>query len=471
MHKHSLKLALLASAVLTACGTMAPQYQRPASPVADTWPQSTSQQGVAAASLPWRDYFADESLVKLIDLALSNNRDLRVAALNIEKARAQYQIQRASLFPAVNATAGETAQLTPAALSTTGHERISRQFSAGVGISSYELDFFGRIQSLKDQVLEQYLATEEAQRSARISLIAEVANGYLNLAADKERLQLAQATLQSQQDSLALVKRKVQLGAASALDLAQAQSGVESARADAARYTSVVAQDTNALTLVVGGAGAVDGLLPQSLADRRLTQAADLPAGTPGEVLLARPDVLQAERSLRAANANIGAARAAFFPRISLTASAGVASPVLSDLFQGSSQTWSFIPQISLPIFNAGANAANLDVAKIDREIKVAQYEKAIQGAFREVADALAQRSTVGEQLSAQESQTAALVEAHRLTKLRYDKGVSSYLNVLDAQRTMYSAQQGLITVRQARQANMISLYKVLGGGAIQPAS
>lgn len=471
MNTYRFKLALLASLVLSACTSMAPQYDRPASPVADAWPVTATQQGVTAANLPWRDYFADASLVKLIELALANNRDLRVTALNIEKARAQYQIQRAGQYPAINATAGETAQRTPAALSTTGHERISRQFSAGVGISAYELDFFGRIQSLKDQALEQYLATEEAQRSAQISLIAEVSNAYLAAAADKERLQLAQATLQSQQDSLALVKRKHQLGVASALDLAQAQSGFDAARADVARYTGVVAQDLNALTLVVGGKALPGEALPAELGERRLTQLADLPAATPAEVLLERPDVLQAERQLRAANANIGAARAAFFPRISLTASAGVASPVLSDLFQGNAQTWSFIPQISLPLFNAGLNSANLDAAKLDREIRVAQYEKTIQAAFREVSDALAQRSTVGEQLAAQESQAAALVEAHRLTQKRYDKGVASYLNVLDAQRTMYSAQQALITVRQARQANMISLYKVLGGGAIKPQS
>lgn len=458
------RVSLLATVLLAAC-SMAPRYERPPLPVAAAWPVATESAGVRAAELAWQDYFVDRPLAELIARALAHNRDLRVAALNIEKARALYQIQGAAQFPAINATAAESAQRTPAALTGTGHERISRQYSLSVGIAAYELDFFGRVQSLKDQMLEQYLATEEAQRSARISLIAEVASAYLSTAADQERLALAQATLASQQASLAIVQRKHQIGVASALDFAQAQSGYESARAEVVRYRTLVAQGLNALTLLVGESGLPADAVPAPLGERSLAGSAEPLAGAPAEVLLARPDVRQAERQLRAANANIGAARAAFFPRISLTASSGLASPVLGDLFQGASRTWAFLPQISLPLFNGGLNAANLEAAKVDREIRVAQYEKAIQTAFREVADALAQRANIHEQLAAQSALTEALVEAHRLTALRHEKGIASYLNVLDAQRAMYAAQQALIATRQARQANLVSLYKVMGGG------
>lgn len=462
------RMSLLLPVLLAAC-SMAPRYERPPLPVAAAWPVATESAGVRAAELAWQDYFVDRPLAELIARALAHNRDLRVAALNIEKARALYQIQGAAQFPAINATAAESAQRTPAALTGTGHERISRQYSLSVGIAAYELDFFGRVQSLKDQMLEQYLATEEAQRSARISLIAEVASAYLSTAADQERLALAHATLASQQASLAIVQRKHQIGVASALDLAQAQSGYESARAEVVRYRTLIAQGLNALTLLVGESGLPADAVPAPLGERSLAGSAEPLAGTPAEVLLARPDVRQAERQLRAANANIGAARAAFFPRISLTASSGLASPVLGDLFQGASRTWAFLPQISLPLFNGGLNAANLEAAKVDREIRVAQYEKAIQTAFREVADALAQRASIHEQLAAQSALTEALVEAHRLTALRHEKGIASYLNVLDAQRAMYAAQQALIATRQARQANLVSLYKVMGGGDARP--
>lgn len=457
-------LVLALSVSLTACMTLAPSYERPAAPVPDTWPEAAPQQGTPAAKLQWRDYFTDESLRRLIDLALTNNRDLRVAALNVDKLQAQYQIQRASLYPSVNATAAESAQRIPRSMSAKGYDYISRQYSLGVG-AAWELDFFGRIQSLKDQALEQYLASEEARRSTQTSLIAETANAYLSLAADSERLHLARETLRSQEESLTLIGKRHAVGSASALDLAQAQSGLEQARADQARYTGLVSQDRNALNLLVGGPIPAE-LLPTSFT-ATLVREEELPAGTPSETLLSRPDVLQAERLLRAANANIGSARAAFFPRISLTAAAGVASPLLNDLFQGDTRTWSFAPQISLPIFNAGSNSANLEGAKVDRDIRLAQYEKSIQLAFREVADALAQRANISEQLAAQEALTKAMSDADKLTQLRFDKGIASYLNVLDAQRAHYSARQGLITTQQARQSNLVSLYKVLGGGSL----
>lgn len=461
MMNHRFPMLILSAAVLAAC-SMAPAYERPAAPVAGQWRQAGSGT-TQAADTGWREFFADAQLRSVIELALANNRDLRVAAANVDKARAQYGVQRAAQLPAVNATAGESATRTPAALSTTGQDRVSRQYSAGVGMPSWELDFFGRIESLKQQALAQYLATEEAQASARMSLIGEVANAWLTLAADRERLHFAQATLGAQRESLALAQRRYDAGSASGLDLAQARSSAESARVDAARYTALVEQDLNALTLLVGGEVPAEHL-PKALPER-VSALAELPAGLPAETLLRRPDVRAAEQQLIAANASIGAARAAFFPRISLTASTGFASPALENLFQGESRTWSFAPQISLPIFAGGANRANLAAAEAGQRAQLATYEKTLQSAFRDVADALAQRATLGEQLDAQQALTAASADALRLSQARYDKGVSAYLAVLDAQRSHYAAQQSLIGTRLAREQNRVTLYKQLGGG------
>jgi outer membrane protein, multidrug efflux system len=460
VNKTSMSLAV-ALVCLAGC-SLAPSYERPVAPVAASW-QDAGKEGRAAADIGWKEYFSDAQLRGVIELALTNNRDLRVAIANIDKARAQYQIQRANLMPAVNANGAESASRTTEHLSTTGKDYVSRTYSAGVGFAAYELDVFGRVQNLKDQALAQYLATEEAQRSVQISLVAEVANAWLTLGADRESLQVAQATLQAQRDSLALVQRRFDVGTVSGLDLAQAKTSVESARVDAARYVSQVALDENALTLLVG-AGLPAALQPKVLVAQVTTQA-ELPAGLPADTLLRRPDVLQAEQQLIATNANIGAARAAFFPRISLTASTGFASPALEDLFTGSARTWSFAPQISLPIFNGGSNQANLDAAKASKVAQVAQYEKTVQSAFREVADALAQRATLGEQLAAQTALNTATDEALRLSQARYDKGVAGYLTVLDSQRSLYAAQQSLIGTRLARQSNLVTLYKVLGGG------
>ena len=299
----------------------------------------------------------------------------------------------------------------------------------------------------------------------QISLVAEVAGSYLTLAADQERLQLAQKTLANQQAAYALVERRFGAGVASGLDLQQAKTSVETARVDIARYTALVAQDQNALTLVVGAAVPA-ALLPASL-DRNLTALTEIAPGLPSTVLLERPDILQAEHLLQAANANIGAARAAFFPRIALTGSLGTGSSELSGLFTGGSLAWNFVPQVTLPLFDAGRNRAGLEVAKVDRQIAVAQYEKAIQTAFREVADALAQRGTIDEQLAAQQALTDADAESYRLSRARYDKGVDSYLTVLDSQRALYGAQQNLIGARLSRLANQLNLYKVLGGGSV----
>lgn len=453
----------LAAALASAC-TMIPDYQRPVAPVPASFPNAAPAAAATPAdAIAWRDYFDNAQLREVIALALANNRDLRVAALNIERARAQYRIQRADLFPAVGAAASQTAQRLPGDLTRSGEAETSRQYSATVGLSAYELDFFGRVRSLNAQALEQYLGTEEARRSAQISLVAEVANAWLTLAADHERLALARSTYETRQKSHDLTRRSFDAGAVSALDLHQAQTLMESARADAARYRSFVAQDENALALVVGAPVPAE-LLPARLTDS-VSGMAELPAGVPSEVLTRRPDILQAERALRAANASIGAARAAFFPSISLTTSGGTASSTLGGLFGAGSGTWLFVPQIRIPIFEAGRLKANLDVAEVQRDINVAQYEKAIQSAFREVADALAERATLTEQLDARRALVEATAAGFRLSEARYKGGVDSYLGLLDAQRTLYSAELDLIGVRLSEAANRVALYKVLGGG------
>ena len=465
----ALSLSLGACLLLGGCATMAPKYERPAAPVPTAWPTGPSYKGTTAtaekpvADIPWQEFFVDAQLRRLIALSLKNNRDLRVAVLNIERARAQFQIRRADLLPHLDATGDATFKRQPAALSATGNAQTTDQYSVGLGVSSYELDLFGRVQSLKDQALDQFLATEQARRSVQISLVSQVAVGYLTLAADRERLQLAKETLTNQQESYKLTKSRFDAGVSSALDLNQAQTSVDAARVDIARYTTLVAQDENALSLVVGAPVPAD-LLPASLSGT-LTALKDVAPGLPSDVLLKRPDILQAENLLKGFNANIGAARAAFFPRITLVSSVGFGSDDLGKLFQGDAFTWSFAPHVSLPIFTAGANQANLRVAEADREIAVAQYEKAIQTAFREVADALAQRGTIDEQVAAQQSLTDATAESHKLSQARYEKGVDSYLQVLDSQRSLYSAQQNLISARLARLSNQVTLYRVLGGG------
>ncbi len=464
MRKHLISL-LAALTLLCGCQSLAPEYQRPETAAPQTWPQAVTAPapGQELHNLGWSDFFADAKLRRLIDLALANNRDLRVATLNIEKARAQYQIQRADQLPSVNTTGSGSVQRLPAGLSSTGGDMVARQYTVTLGFASYELDLFGRVKSLTDQALEQYLASEEARRSAQISLVAEVAYAYLTLAADRERLKLAQDTLASQLASYQLTHRSFQVGVSSALDLRQAQTSVESARVDVAGYTSQVAQDVNALALLLG-APVPPELIPAGL-DQPLASLPEVPVGLPSEVLTQRPDILQAEHLLKAANANIGAARARFFPSISLTAVGGTGSNELYDLFKSGSGYWSFAPNISLPIFNYGRNRANLEAAQADHQIYLARYDKAVQTAFREVADALAQRSTLDDKLTAQRALVEATSESYRLSDIRFRKGVASYLAVLVLERGSYTAQQGLINVRLSRQTNLVTLYKVLGGG------
>ena len=454
----SLCLALSLLLGTTGC-SMAPIYSRPEAPVPASWPQGPSYANVSlnepdqqVSMRAWQEFFRDEKLRKVITLALDNNRNLQVATLNIEKVQAQYRIQRSDLIPNLDG-----------AFLVTSKESTDSEYSIGVGVSSYELDLFGRVRSLKDAALEQYLATTQAKRATRISLIGEIVTAYLALAADKEHLTLAQETLKAQQTSFTLIQRRFDSGVSNELDLRQAQTQVDSARIDVARYTTLVAQDANNLNLLAGGV-VPDDLLPQKLGEA-LTLLQDISAGVSSESLLTRPDILQAENQLKAYNANIGAARASFFPRISLTATLGYTSKELSDLFSSGSGTWGFAPQITVPIFDAGAHAAQLKVAETDRDIAVAQYEKAIQTAFREVSDALAQRGTIDEQLSAQQSFLKSTGIRYQLAKERYDKGIDSYLNVLDAQRSLYAAEQSLISTRLTKLSNLVTLYKVLGGG------
>lgn len=463
--------SLAAALVLAGCASMAPDYDRPALPVAKAWPdgqvyedaESGADTSRAVADLAWQDFILDDNLRTIIAMALDNNRDLRVAALNIDRARAQYQIQRSDSFPSVEISGSGTRQRLPADLNPQGEAGTSGQYSAGVGTSAYELDLFGRVRSLNEEALQRYLATEDARKTVQIALIAEVANAYLTLGADQERLQLARQTLDSQRQSYELTRRSHELGVASMLDLRQAQTLVESARVDVARFTSQIEQDKNALVLLVG-TSLSDDLLPGDQRDDEVTLA-QLNEGLPSDVLLRRPDVMQAERLLLAANANIGAARAAFFPRITLTASAGSTSSDLSRLFDGGTGFWTFMPQLNLPIFNRGRTRANLRVSELDRDIAQAQYEQAIQAAFREVADSLAQRGTLDEQIAAQMALVDASADSRALSDARYRSGIDSYLNVLDAERNLYAAQQNLITLRLVKNSNHVTLYKALGGG------
>jgi len=460
-------LLMLIVALLGGC-SLAPTYTRPEAPVPAAWPgaagsgQQTAEPGEAATDIPWKDFFVDEKLREVISLALANNRDLRVAALNVERTQAFYRIQRAELLPTVDARGTFSKERVPGILSQSGQPATVELYNVNLGVSSWEIDLFGRIRNLKDAALEQYLATEQARASAQMALVAAVANTWLTLAADRENLDLARSTLETQQETYEMIRRRAEVGASSDLDLRQAQTRVDAARVDIARYTSQVALDENALALLVGSPVPPE-LLPEALAD--VTALRDFTPGLPSEVLQHRPDILAAESQLKAAHANIGAARAALFPRITLTTSIGTTSDQLSGLFTSGSGTWAFVPQIVVPIFDARSWAA-YDVSKVDREIAVAQYEKAIQAAFREVADALAQRGTLGDQLQAQQSLVEASTVGYRLSDARYTRGIDSYLRVLDAQRSLYGAQQGLIAIRLARLTNLVTLYKVLGGGA-----
>ena len=456
-------------AVLLAGCSLAPKYARPEPPVPADWPKDSAYRdtGTAAGAptapdLEWRGFFTDPKLQKIIGMALNNNRDLRLAALNVERARGLYGIQRGELFPILEAVGSGRKELVPAwASGDAAGEITTERYDVKLSVSSWEIDFFGRIRSLKDRALEEYLATEQARRSARILIVSDVANAYLVLAADRESLRLSESTLETQRAAYDLVRRRYELGLASELDLRRAQMSVDAARVDVARFMQLAAQDENALDLLAGAPVPRD-LLPEDLGSVRPPE--EISAGLPSEVLLGRPDILAAEHRLKGANANIGAARAAFFPRISLTAAFGTASGDLSGLFGSGSRAWTFSPEAVLPIFDARTWPA-LAVSRVDKEIAVAQYERAIQIAFREVADALAVRGTVERQISAQQSLVDASTRTYRLSTVRFEKGIDDYLGVLDAQRSLYAAQHALIAVHLAGVANQVRLYAVLGGG------
>lgn len=458
-------LSVITLSLLAGC-SMNPDYRQPESPVNGTWPSSNAypagQTVNTAELLQWRGFFKDPALVQLIDQAINNNRDLRVAALNVQSYQAQYRIQRAQLFPEVSANGSGNRQRLPAEVNGTNDSSISSQYSATLGVSAWELDFFGRIRSLNEAALEQYFATIEAQQGVRISLIASVANAWFTLQADRQLLQLTEDTLQTYQNSFDLTQRNLDAGAASALDLSQAKTALDGAKVTYAQFRRQVAQDQNALTLLLGSD------IPANLpAGQPLNTAllAEMPAGLPSQLLQRRPDILQAEHMLKAANANIGAARAAFFPSISLTANAGSMSSSLSNLFSSGSGTWLFQPEINLPIFSAGRLSASLDVAEIEKNSQIAQYEKAIQQAFSEVSDGLVARQTYREQLDAQQALLSSTEQYFTLADQRYKGGVDSYLILLDAQRQLFQVRQDLISDRLAQLSSEVELYKALGGG------
>jgi multidrug efflux system outer membrane protein len=463
-------LLLVFAAVWCGGCTLIPEYTRPEAPVPADWPGGPAYKETPptpgaplAADLHWREFFADEHLQKIIETALNNNRDLRLAALNVERARAIYGIQRAELFPALDASGSGSKERVAGEFTNNGDSRTVTRYGSTLSVISWEIDFFGRLRSLSERALQEFLATEQARRSTQILLVSEVAIAYLSLAADRENLKLAEATFETQKAAYDLIKRRSEVGLASELDLARAQTPVDTARGDMALFTQRVAQDENALNLLTGYP-ASEPIKHMPLDLSGVLPARKVAAGVTSEVLLRRPDVTAAENLLKAANANIGAARAALFPRIALTTSAGTVSSELSGLFKSGSGTWSFASQILMPVFDARLWSA-LDASQAEREIALVQYEKAIQTAFREAADALAVQGTVDQQVAAQQSLVAASARSYSLSNARYVRGIDNSLAVLDAQRALYAAQQGLVALGLKKLSNQARLYAVLGGG------
>jgi outer membrane protein, multidrug efflux system len=450
---------------VTGC-TLAPKYHRPAPPVTQTWPekfQPKSQSTNAVADIGWREFFGDARLQLFIGLALTNNRDLRVAVLNVEVAQAQYRIQRANLYPQIDATGGYIREKIPGYEVFSGEPAVNSQYSVGIGTTSYEFDLFGRIRSLKKQALENYFATGEARRNAQLLLVSQVAIQYLTGLEDDEQLAVAHQTLDSVQSAYDLNKQSYDAGNISELDLRTAEAQVETAKVSIANYEQLRNQSDDALVLLLGGPMPTNLPPAQALNSEKLLT--DLPPGLPSDLLQRRPDILETEHQLEAANANIGAARAAFFPAIKITANAGFSSLQMAQLFATGSDTWLFNPQITLPIFEAGQNKANLDVANLNKRIEIADYEKAIQTAFREVADALIAKKYLDEQLDGQRRLVRAEQSRFDLSTARYRNGADSYLTVLSAQQDLYSAQQNLVTLDFSRLSNLVTLFQALGGG------
>ncbi|MGE4482090.1 efflux transporter outer membrane subunit [Acidocella sp.] len=464
--RHVKPASALLLSLLSGC-SLIPAYHRPALPVTNQYPVTTSTSGQPAADIGWEQFFKDPALQKLIALSLANNRDLRVSVLDVEEAQAQYRVDRASLFPTIEGNAYQDVTRTPANLSSSGNAVTAHEYSLGAQAVSWELDLFGKIRSKAESARQTYLSDAQTAVSARIALVAEVASEYYAWQADRESLQIAQETAASAQKSLHLTALELSHGTTTAMDVAQAQSTYDTAKADIAQYQRQVAQDLDQLVLLAGAPiprtllkqmEDTDGLAAEPALPR-------VPAGLPSDLLTRRPDIRAAEHLLLAANANIGAARAAFFPSISLTASGGVASNSLSSLFDGGQGSWMFEPQITVPIFTAGANIANLDIAKIEKRIEIANYEKAIQSAFHDVSDALTARQTYDDQVSAQTDLVAADSRYYQLADMRFKAGIDNYLNVLVAQDSLLSARLTLVSLKLVQQQNEITLYKALGGG------
>ena len=466
MSTRNVLLCILAAA-LAGCSLM-PSYERPALPTSESYPGVTGAEvSVDIAQLGWRDFFADPRLHELIVQAIDNNRDLRIAIQRVEEARAQYGIQRSELLPTISASASRVLQRIPTDLSPTGGAETFHAYVATLNISSWELDFWGRIRSLTKAALESFLSTEEARRAVIVSLVAQVANTYLQERELDERIAIARKTIVTREESYRITRRRYEVGSAPKLDSAQAESLLYQTRSDVTALERQREQNRNALTLLVG--------IPDTHYVRPLSEiepgfAREIPAGLPSDLLNNRPDILAAEHRLKSANANIGAARAAFFPSITLTGAFGLASGELDNLFDARSRIWNFLPSLSVPIFTGGRLTANLDLSVARRNEAVADYERTIQGAFREVADALAGCRWYAEQVSAQQATLAAENERLRLARLRYETGWAPYLEVLDAERDQFNAEQALVQTRRALLSSRVNLYSALGGGAVDKA-
>lgn len=466
-------LSPLALALVLAGCSLAPKYERPQAPIDTAYPtrsdatETADATQTAVADIGWCHFFADPLLHQLIEISLENNRDFRTAALNVEAAQALYRIQRAQILPELSATGSGASERLPAELSPSGISQVNRRYDVGGVSTSWELDLWGRIRNLNEQALANYLALDENRVAAQMSLIAELANTYLTLRADQELLRLSSDTLATQQRSYDLSRQLKELGHATQLDLRRAEVALRQAESSYAAYSRQSALDRNALVLLLGQPLSADLSSQLDKADTLPDKIviADLPSGLPSELLVRRPDVRAAEQTLRGANANIGAARAAFLPTISLTGSIGTASTSLEGLFDSGTRAWSFLPSITLPIFRGGALLANLDVAQVRKRIEIAQYEKAIQVAFREVADGLASKDLLDRQIQSEQLAVIASNEAQTLAEQRFQEGVDDYLSVLDAHRSLYASQQTLVRTRLARLGNLIDLYKALGGG------
>lgn len=463
---------VVSSLIVGGCtGTLAPNYEKPSAKISGNWNierdlKKPNQQSMATVT-QWRDLIIDQKLRRVVKIAIDNNQDLVIAALNVERARAQYRIQRSELVPTIGAGLNGTTGRTPASVSSTGEAETSRVYQLGVGITSWELDFFGKIRSLENQAVQDYLSTVAARRSAELVLTSEVIQSYLRLAADLEQLQVAQETVRSRQDGYQLQRDLEQTGSSSQLETHQALAELETARDDELAWHTAISADKNMLEQLVGHP------LPASLLPttniESIMAGSVINEGLPSDLLQHRPDIIAAEHSLKGANANIGAARAAYFPSISLTAGVGRASDSLGTLFSGSNRSWSFMPQINVPIFTGGALDASLKVAETNRELAVAQYQKTIQAAFREVKDALAIRANIDDRLGTQTVRLQAAENAFTLVQQRYETGISRYLDVLDTQRTLYTAQQSLIALRLQKFENQVTLFKALGGEWDEP--